>query len=154
MAKEKQIVRKAKKGKPIRQVAAVPFRFGDDGRVQVMLITSATTRRFIVPKGWPMKGRNGRQAAAQEAREEAGIEGKTLRKPLGGYSYWKRLSDCFVPVVVKVYLLKVTKTLPDWQESDERQRAWLLPADAARLIDEPDLASLVLSVSDMPVDAK
>lgn len=49
MAKEKWIVRKAKKGQLIRQVAAVPFRLDDYGNVEVMLITSNTTNRFIVP---------------------------------------------------------------------------------------------------------
>ena len=72
MPKEKQIIRKAKKGKPIRQVAAVPFRLNAEGKVEVLLITSGATKRFIVPKGWPMKGKSGRKAATTEAREEAG----------------------------------------------------------------------------------
>jgi 8-oxo-dGTP pyrophosphatase MutT (NUDIX family) len=38
-----------------------------------------------------MKGRSDPEAAAQEAREEAGLEGKISRKSIGSYSYWKRL---------------------------------------------------------------
>jgi hypothetical protein len=52
---EKRIVGVATNAKPIRQVAAVPFRLDSHGNVEVMLITSTTTNRFIVPKGWPMK---------------------------------------------------------------------------------------------------
>ena len=89
-ATKKKVVRKARKGERIRQVAAIPFRLGERGDVEVMLVTSISTRRFIVPKGWPMKGKNGRKAATIEALEEAGVLGKTLKQPAGTYSYWKR----------------------------------------------------------------
>ncbi len=150
MTKENRIVSKAKKGKAIRQVAAIPFRLDDHGNVEVMLITSNTTGRFIVPKGWPMKGKSGRKAAVTEAREEAGVVGKALKKPLGAYIYWKRLSDCFVRVTVTVYLLSVVDILTDWKENSHRRRAWLSPADAAMLIDEPQLQSMVRSIASPP----
>lgn len=142
----KKIIRRARKGRAIRQVAAVPFRMADDGQLQVMLITSQSTRRFIVPKGWPMKGRSDREAASIEAAEEAGVLGRTLKDPIGRYRYWKRLSEFFVPVEVIVYLLAVEDVLSDWGEAAERRRAWLSPVDAATLIDEPELASLVGSL--------
>lgn len=142
-ATKKKAVRKAKKGERIRQVAAIPFRLNERGDIEVMLVTSRTTRRFIVPKGWPMKGKSGRKAAAIEAQEEAGVLGKTLKQPAGTYSYWKRLANRFVRVDVIVYLLEVTEELADWQEARRRQRAWLAPAEAAMLIDEPDLSTLV-----------
>ena len=147
MAKDRRIVRKARKGKPIRQVAAIPFRLDGSGNVEVLLITSSTTSRFIVPKGWPMRGKSGKKAAVTEAKEEAGVVGKALKQPLGVYSYWKRLSNRFVNVTVTVYLLPVADILPDWKESARRRRAWLSPADAATLIDEPQLASLVRSMA-------
>ena len=140
---KKKAVRRAKKGERIRQVAAIPFRLTADESFEVMLVTSRTTRRFIVPKGWPMKGKNGRKAATIEAMEEAGVLGKTLKQPAGTYSYWKRLANRFVHVDVIVYLLEVTEELANWQEAKRRQRAWLTPADAAMLIDEPDLSTLV-----------
>ncbi|MER9347289.1 NUDIX hydrolase [Mesorhizobium sp. M0227] len=142
-ATKKKAVRKAKKGERIRQVAAIPFRLTPHGDIEVMLVTSRTTRRFIVPKGWPMKGKSGRKAATIEAQEEAGVLGKTLKQPAGTYSYWKRLANRFVRVDVIVYLLEVSEELADWQEAKRRQRAWLAPADAAMLIDEPDLSTLV-----------
>lgn len=152
MGKEKKAVRKARKGKPIRQVAAVPVRIRD-GKPEVMLVTSRGTRRFIVPKGWPMKGRSGREAARIEAFEEAGVVGKALKKPLGAYSYWKRLSESFVPVEVTVYLLLADETLPDWDEASTRERAWLPPVDAATLVDEPELASLIATI-ELPAEPR
>jgi 8-oxo-dGTP pyrophosphatase MutT (NUDIX family) len=153
MPKEKRLVSRAKRNKPIRQVAAIPYRISDKGKVEVLLVTSNTTRRFIVPKGWPMKRKSGKAAAAQEALEEAGVAG-TPSKPFGAYSYWKRLSGSFVKVNVKVYLLAVEKTLDYWEESKNRSRAWLSPADAAALIDEPELATLVRSLSESAVMAQ
>lgn len=155
-ATKKKAVRKAKKGERIRQVAAIPFRLNAHGEIEVMLVTSRTTRRFIVPKGWPMKGKSGRKAATIEAQEEAGVLGRTLKQPAGLYSYWKRLANRFVRVDVIVYLLEVTEELADWQEAKRRQRAWLAPADAAMLIDEPDLSTLVKTLKlpePLPVDA-
>ena len=44
--------------------------------------------------------------------------------------------------------------LDDWEESKKRSRAWLSPADAAALIDEPELATLVRSLSNSAVMAE
>ena len=140
---KKKAVRRAKKGQPIRQVAAIPFRLREEGGLEVLLVTSRTTRRFIVPKGWPMKGKSGRRAAAIEAQEEAGVLGKAPKQPAGTYSYWKRMADGFIRVDVSVFLLQVTEELADWREAANRQRAWLPPADAALLIDEPELSTLL-----------
>ncbi|TPN99879.1 NUDIX hydrolase [Mesorhizobium sp. B1-1-5] len=140
---KKKAVRRARKGQRIRQVAAIPYRVREDGNLEVLLVTSRTTRRFIVPKGWPMKGKSGRRAATIEAREEAGVLGRTLKQPAGTYSYWKRMPDGFIRVDVVVYLLEVAEELVDWQEAANRQRAWLPADDAALLIDEPDLSTLL-----------
>jgi 8-oxo-dGTP pyrophosphatase MutT (NUDIX family) len=147
MKDKKKAVRRATKGKPIRQVAAIPFRLSESGELQVMLITSRTTTRFIVPKGWPMKHKSGRKTAAIEATEEAGITGRVLRRALGNYRYWKRLDTGFVLVEVTAYLLAVENVLDDWKEAEKRQRAWLTPRDAASLIDEPQLATLLDSLT-------
>jgi 8-oxo-dGTP pyrophosphatase MutT (NUDIX family) len=114
-----------------------------------MLVTSRTTQRVIIPKGWPMKGKSEPKVAAIEAREEAGVTGKVLREPIGRYSYWKRLSDCFVPVEVTVYVVKVTKVARKWEEQAVRRRAWLGLDDAVTLIDEPELAAIV-ATADFP----
>ena len=149
---KKKAVRKARKGERIRQVAAIPFRLRADGALEVMLVTSRTTRRFIVPKGWPMKGKSGRKAATIEARQEAGVLGKSLKQPAGSYSYWKRMTNRFVRVDVIVYLLEVAEEMEDWQEAADRQRAWLPPADAALLIDEPELSTLLRDLTPPAVD--
>jgi len=148
-APKKAAVRKARRGEKIRQVAAIPFRLNAEGVLEVMLVTSRETKRFIVPKGWPMKGKSGRKAATIEAEQEAGVTGRTLKQPAGTYSYWKRLATSFIRVDVTVYLLAVAEEHADWRERRTRRRAWLSPHDAASLIDEPELATLIATL-DVP----
>ncbi len=147
MPKDKKTIRKAKNGKRIVQLAAIPLRVNDGGELQIMLVTSRGTRRFIVPKGWPIKGKSARQAVLIEAHEEAGVVGKALKRPVGSYCYWKRLSTSFIHIVVTTYLIEVTEELEAWQETGTRQRAWLTPTDAAVLIDEPKLSTLIRNLT-------
>ena len=132
-----------------KQVAALPVRLDDGGRLRVLLITSRGTGRFVIPKGWPMKGRKDHQAAAIEAQEEAGIVGRVHKKPVGAYSYWKRRVDRFEYCRVRVFLLKFRHQLPDWREKGQRRGAWLRLEDALGLVDEPGLLAIL---RDLPSD--
>ena len=69
----------------LAQVAALPVK-GKPGKYRVLLVTSRETRRWIIPKGWPMKGRKDHEAAAQEALEEAGVTGHVHKHPMGAYT--------------------------------------------------------------------
>src|SRR5690606_20329418 len=89
-----------------RQVAALPFRI-KDGKVEVLLVTSRETKRWLIPKGWLMKGKKPHKAAAQEAVEEAGVKGEIESESLGHYDYWKRRAAHFDLCRVEVYPLKV-----------------------------------------------
>lgn len=127
------------------QVAALPVRLGAGG-LEVMLISSRETRRWIVPKGWPMKGRKDHEAARREALEEAGVSGKIRKHPLGAYTYDKRLADGLQPCRVMVYLLEVEKELASWREKGQRERQWFALEAAAKAISEPGLARLIRSL--------
>jgi len=125
------------------QVAALPWRRRAGG-VEILLITSRETRRWVTPKGGRMSGRTDAQAAAQEALEEAGVEGVISERPLGSFRYLKVLKRrashwC----TVDLYGLEVSVEHPDWQERDERERAWLPRDVAAAMVDEPDLQALI-----------
>ena len=89
------------------QVAALPLTIGEDGVTRVLLLTSRETKRWVIPKGWPMKGRKPYEAAAQEALEEAGVTGQAKKKPIGTYTYFKRREAHFDVCRVDVYLLVV-----------------------------------------------
>jgi 8-oxo-dGTP pyrophosphatase MutT (NUDIX family) len=129
---------------PRTQYAALPYRKGDDGAVQVMLITSRESRRWVIPKGWPIKSLKPGPSAAQEAFEEAGVIGPTGRRKLGTYHYDKRLrSGRLQHVRVDVYPLEVREARDEWPEKGQRERQWITPAEAAALVDEPELKALL-----------
>lgn len=126
-----------------RQVAALPWRQAGAG-LQVLLISSRETRRWVIPKGGRMPGKTDAEAAAQEALEEAGIEGATGRDPVGTFRYAKILkSGAARWCVVAVYPLEVTIEHAEWQERAERERVWVSREEAVRRVDEPDLKALI-----------
>nr|WP_026190742.1 NUDIX hydrolase [Methylobacterium sp. WSM2598] len=139
--------------KSAEQVAALPVRQAEDGSLEVLLVTSRETRRWIPPKGWPMKGRKPHRAAAIEAREEAGVTGQISKTPAGHYTYDKRLPDgSAVPCRVAVYVLTVTGELPSWREQGQRDVQWVSSEAAAVLVHEPELAALIRDLT-CPMDA-
>ncbi|MGC4025866.1 MAG: NUDIX hydrolase [Mesorhizobium sp.] len=124
------------------QVAALPWRESDGG-VEVMLITSRETGRWVLPKGWTEKGEAEWEAAAREAREEAGLKGYVAKSEAGRFYYGKVKPSGTVPCEVVVYPLRVEKICGNWKEKGERNRAWFTYAEASRLVNEPDLADLL-----------
>jgi len=100
-----------------RQVGALPYKVVDDTGVEVMLVTSRETKRWIIPKGWPMKDRKPYVAAKREAFEEAGVRGQIGKRPIGTFVYDKRLkSQATVSCKVEVFPLKVRKQAEVWPE--------------------------------------
>jgi 8-oxo-dGTP pyrophosphatase MutT (NUDIX family) len=136
------------------QVAALPVKVGDDGMARVLLLTSRETRRWVIPKGWPMKGRKPCEAAAREALEEAGLVGHASKKPIGNYNYFKRRAAHFDLCSVDVYLLTVDKQLKSWREKGQREARWFTLAEAAELVQEPGLAALLLDLDRVGLAAK
>ena len=53
------------------QYGALAYRMSNGRRAEFMLVTSRETRRWIIPKGWPKKGKSPHRSAAREAFEEA-----------------------------------------------------------------------------------
>ena len=133
---------KAKRG-PRRQYAALPWRQEGEG-LQVLLITSRETRRWVLPKGWRKKGEPPTITAAREALEETGAGGRVHEAPLGEYRYQKLMKNGVVQRVrVTVFALEVLFEHEDWPERDQRQKLWTTAEHAARLVDEPDLQVLI-----------
>ena len=114
------------------------------GQVEILLITSRGTGRWVLPKGWPVKGQTPAGSAAVEAFEEAGVEGKAQPVCVGLYSYDKWLPDKpSLPCVVSLYPLKVRKLRKKFPENGERKRKWFPRKRAAALVDEPELAQIL-----------
>jgi len=128
----------------ITQYACLPFREHADGSIEVMLITSRGTRRWVIPKGWPMKGRKPHASAAREALEEAGLVGEVGKAPIGSYCYGKRLkSSEVIPCQVKVFALEVKSQRKRWPEKGQRSLRWFNPVEAAAAVDETELKDIL-----------
>ena len=128
----------------------MPYRIDGKAKkeVAILLVTSRDTGRWVLPKGNPMFGVAARRAAALEAEEEAGVRGTVAKKSLGHYPYRKWIdAETFEIAEVEVFALKVRKELPKWKEQGERERRWVSRAEAAEMVDEPELRALILAAS-------
>jgi 8-oxo-dGTP pyrophosphatase MutT (NUDIX family) len=131
---------------PARQVAALCFR-KRRGKVEVLLITSRETRRWVIPKGWPMPPLKDFNAARREAFEEAGVEGRMRRKKFGSFSYAKLRLEDSLAIRVVVYLLQVERERKSWPEMHQRKRRWFDVETAIHHIQEPELRKLIRSLA-------
>lgn len=128
------------------QAAALCLREGKKGR-EVLLVSSLTSGRWILPKGWPMKNRTLAGAALQEAWEEAGVIGKADETPVGFFTY-EKLRGGGIPVScrVEVFNIAVADLARDYPERARRKRKWMSPEAAAAAVDEPELKTLLLTI--------
>lgn len=126
------------------QVAAVCFQ-GTGADRKVLMITSRETKRWIVPKGWPIDGLDASAAAAQEAWEEAGVKPANIQsEPLGTYDYQKRLEGgATVSCATQVFAIEVAHLEDDFPEVSERERRWVHPKEAAEMVEEPGLRAIL-----------
>jgi 8-oxo-dGTP pyrophosphatase MutT (NUDIX family) len=129
---------------PVRlQVAALPWR-RHESAVEIMLITSRDTGRWVLPKGWPQAREPLCSAAAREAAEEAGLTGRISPLEIGRYFYAKTLaSGEEVPCEVPVFPLQVDGVAERWKEKNARVRKWAPVAEAATMVNEPDLSQII-----------
>jgi 8-oxo-dGTP pyrophosphatase MutT (NUDIX family) len=127
------------------QYGALPYRFTLDAALEILLVTTRQTKRWIIPKGWPIKGLRPAKSAAREAFEEAGVRGKIGAKPLGLFTYEKSLDEAGVQATceVRVFPLLVKRQSEAWPEFEQRTVKWVEPSKALSLIKEPDLKKLI-----------
>jgi len=127
-----------------RQCAALPFR-NRSGTTMILLVTSRDTGRWVLPKGWVEPRVTASDQAAREAFEEAGIVGTISADSIGSYAYPKRLPrGASKRCKVAVYPLEVDRLERDWPEKGERVRRWFSLRTAASLVEEVELAEVML----------
>ncbi|MCO5733160.1 NUDIX hydrolase [Rhizobium sp. SSA_523] len=133
---------------PLQQYAALCYRMDATAGLQVLLLTSRETRRWVIPKGWPMKKKKPHAVAEREAYEEAGVSGKADKQAFGFFTYLKRRkSGLLVPVRVQVHTLCVEAMLEDFPEKGTRDLEWVSCDEAAKRVRESGLSALFLEFS-------
>ena len=136
-------------GPTYQQYAAICYRPAAhaDGQIEILLITTRDSGRWAIPKGWPMDNKQPHEVAEREAWEEAGVKGKAKKRAFGFYTYLKTLDGGGkVPSVVQVHLVEVKTVDARFPEKGQRSVRWLLPNEAAVLVREPELQSLLRRV--------
>jgi phosphohistidine phosphatase len=117
----------------------IPWRLRD-GELEIMVILSSKKKHWVVPKGIKEPGMTPQESAAEEAREEAGVEGIVGVDPLGSYVYekWGAAATCHV------YPMEVIRVLPhkQWDEN-HRERTWVTPQQALAQLKQPALRPMI-----------
>ena len=126
------------------QSAAIPYRIEPTGSVSVLLVTSRTRRRWILPKGKIGRGLDAAQSAGREALEEAGVTGRIVPDAIGRYRQPGRSVLGFVADVrIEAFALEVEAELVDWPERHQRERSWFTLASARRVVRDAQLRQVL-----------
>lgn len=120
-----------------QQSGVIPFR-RKDGKLEIMLITSRTRKRWIIPKGIIERDLSPAESAEMEAYEEAGIRG-TLYPDLFGEYLLKKWGGT---AKVQVFLLEVKKIFENWPEDSFRERKWVSIQEAVATVKNNRLKEL------------
>lgn len=125
------------------QFAAICYRLKKE-KVEILLITSRTSKRWIVPKGWPVNGKTPAEAAAIEAWEEAGVRGTCDGRCIGIFSYSKDMDgNSALPCLAMLFAIEVNELADEYPEADERKRKWVSRKKASKMVDEPELSRIL-----------
>ena len=130
----------------IRQYGALVYNLVGDGELRLLLITSKRTKRWIIPRGNPIRGLSPPKSAAQEAYEQAGVTGRVGNEEIGSYRYRKRqFFGWHVEAEVHVFPLRFTNQSDSWPEQDGRETRWFAQEEAAHAVQELGLKRLIRS---------
>ena len=121
------------------QAGALPFLF-KDGILHVVLVTSSSGQKWLVPKGRLERGMTMEEVALMEAAEEAGAIGAL--EPGGG-------EGCVLADgrVLQLFPLRVSTLLPVWPERQMRRRVVLPIYRAFMRIGDPGLERCIREMS-------
>ncbi len=128
-----------KVSKTFKQSGVIPYRV-QNGKIEILLITSRDRQKWVIPKGGISNGMTPPASAAKEAWEEAGIIGRVDVKKLGTYKYRKRGKI----YQVQIYLMPVEMVCEEYPEAGQRQRQWLDFNKAIMLVKQASLQRIII----------
>lgn len=133
----------------VEQSAAIPYRVDDAGGVEVLLVTSKSRRRWILPKGRVPFNMRPQFSAAREALEEGGVVGVASNVPVADYEQDKVGAAGKVATVrVLAYPLEVTTEIQVWAEMHVRKRRWLSLKKAIAKVTDPRIRRVLRAFRD------
>ena len=120
------------------QASAIPFRY-EDNQIKILIISSRSGKRWIIPKGIIENGDGAALTAEKETLEEAGVQGYVNEGIIGEYKYSKWGGSCRV----QVFSLLVNKELDDWDEKAFRKREWVDAKTAVKKLEPAALKKII-----------
>lgn len=129
-----------KAGFKFHQSAVVPYKI-EKGSIYILLITSKSKKKWIIPNGRIEKNFTPQESALKEAEEEAGVKGMITNDTVGWYSYLKQKTGKINKVMV--FPMKVTEELETWKEMNLRSRAWCTLEEVLKKISNRDISQLI-----------
>jgi 8-oxo-dGTP pyrophosphatase MutT (NUDIX family) len=126
----------------LHQAGVLAWRPGPARNLEVLLIRRRHKRRWGIPKGIIESGQTAADAARQEAHEEAGINGRLSREPIGEFDYekWGRICR------VQVFLMEVTREHEHYDDEGVRERRWFPLSQAVQRKTRKGIRPLLLKL--------
>ncbi|MBZ9799078.1 hypothetical protein [Mesorhizobium sp. ES1-4] len=142
--RERQIVADA----PFKaEYAALPWRMGGEGTMEVLLLCPRQDGQWTVPRGTCSGTRTELRSAERAAFQDAGVTGRLGQEPVGRYRTIRVLADGRKESCdVTVFGLHVWGTLVSWPRDTKVLRQWMPLNEARTLVADPGLAELLASV--------
>jgi len=120
------------------QSAVIPYRI-NNGKVEILLITSIRKKRWIVPKGFIEFNLSAFESAKKEAYEEAGVLGTNETIELGTFNINKYGGE----LSIKVFSMEVVEEYEDYPEKNLRKRKWFPVEEAEKKVNFPEIGELI-----------
>jgi 8-oxo-dGTP pyrophosphatase MutT (NUDIX family) len=138
------VARAISNGVPVQQIGGICFRKRMGGGLEVLLVTTRRTKRWTIPKGWPILGLEPFEAVEREAWEEGGVKGRARKRSFGHFEYRKTLAlGQEIPALVQVHLLEVHSSRSSFPEKGQRKLRWLPAQDASVAVRDSGLRHLL-----------
>ncbi|GMU96952.1 MULTISPECIES: NUDIX hydrolase [Ignavibacterium] len=109
--------------------AVIPYRI-NEGKLEILLVTSIRKKKWIVPKGYIEFNLTPFESAKKEAYEEAGVVGSNETVEVGQFINEKKS----VKELIKVYTMEVDEELDDYPEKNLRKRKWFSYEEAVEKV--------------------
>ena len=126
----------------------------NEGNLSLVLITSKSTKRWVVPKGHIEPNLTAKESAEQEAFEEAGIEGVVSDVTVGSYDYTKHDKEDSNIYRVSLFPMEIQRLHNDWPEANLRARQWMTIPQAVNAVNEETLKLLLKNFGEEMVQSR
>lgn len=118
--------------------AVIPYRL-NEGKLEILLVTSIRKKNWIVPKGYIEFNLTPFESAKKEAYEEAGVVGSNETVEVGQFIADKKNRK----ELIKVYTMEVDEELNDYPEKNLRKRKWFTFDEAMEKVQNPQIKNFI-----------